>query len=392
MKDFKENIIIISQYWYPDVNGDVIRLENFIKVLKEKFKITLLTALPHYPKGDRKGYKSKPIIFEESEGIRIIRTYIPSISHYGFKNRMILYISFTFTSLFSLPFLPRSKYIFAFSQRVFSTLSSIAIKIFKGGKIVTDFTDVWPEAIVNTDYMNINSFLFKFSRFLSKITFSVSYKTIVLTEPMKEMLIKNYNLNQDKIEVIPNIAKFNPLSNKKTIKRTLLYTGNLGTNYDFITLVKFAAKNKDWDVIIRGDGELYEDLSKLVKKLNLQNFKIIKEFLDKEKFLSLLEEAEYLVLPMKNCKFENASFPIKFVEYLSYAKPILALANGYVRDLIGKYKVGYSLNPGDYEGISKLVNCERFIKNEIFEENFKKLIDDMFSWEIFMDRTNRLFK
>jgi hypothetical protein len=98
-----KKICIISQYWLPDLNGDVVRLKNCIKVLINLgYEVTLITSLPHYPYGDRKGYKSKPIIIEKEKNIKIIRVYIPPLKHEGLHRRLILYITFTFTSLFPL--------------------------------------------------------------------------------------------------------------------------------------------------------------------------------------------------------------------------------------------------------------------------------------------------
>lgn len=46
------NLCIISQYFLPDINGDVIRLLNLIDILRRNgFNITIITAFPHYPDG-----------------------------------------------------------------------------------------------------------------------------------------------------------------------------------------------------------------------------------------------------------------------------------------------------------------------------------------------------
>ena len=65
------NILIITQYFPPDLNGDVIRLLNVMTALKELgYLLTIVTAFPHYPKGEIPlKYRNKLLVMERWKGV-----------------------------------------------------------------------------------------------------------------------------------------------------------------------------------------------------------------------------------------------------------------------------------------------------------------------------------
>jgi hypothetical protein len=78
-----------------------IEFFEFAKRLK-KFghEITILTAMPNYPKGEIfDKYKGKKLVIEEIDDIRIIRTSIYATKEKGFIKRLRNYLSFTFSSV-----------------------------------------------------------------------------------------------------------------------------------------------------------------------------------------------------------------------------------------------------------------------------------------------------
>jgi glycosyltransferase involved in cell wall biosynthesis len=380
-----KKICILSQYWLPDLNGDVIRLKNCIKALINLgYEVTLITSLPHYPYGDRKGYKSKPIIIEKGKNIKIIRVYIPPLKHEGLHRRLILYVTFTFTSLFPLFILNKADYIWAFSQRIFSSISGIIFKIFHKSKLVSDITDLWPEALVNTGYTRYNSIFFKVGRFLAKIVYLLSDKVTVLTDSMKDFIAKEYKIEPKKIEILPNIAKKHDCEeNISKDKLRIVYSGNLGKNYDLISIIEVAKilNNEKIEFIIRGQGEMYSILSKLIKEYDLKNVKIENKPLPYKEYLKEMCNSDIFILPLKSSMFPDASFPIKFVEYLGFGKPMLIISKGYLAKFSKEKNIGFVFEEANHQEIASLLIKISKEKNSLKEfklRNFK-VLDEYFS-------------
>ena len=130
------NLCIISQYFLPDINGDVIRLLNIIDILRRNgYNITIITAFPHYPNGKIPiKYWNKLLFFETWKNVKIIRVPILPLAHESNLERFLLYSCFMATAVLSIPFIDTPDFIWAFSQRVFSSFTGLLFKIVFRGK------------------------------------------------------------------------------------------------------------------------------------------------------------------------------------------------------------------------------------------------------------------
>ena len=96
----KRNILIISQYFPPDISGGGTRAYNYAKALQNKgYNVTVITAYPHLHESVPKKYKFKFFTREKMDGINIVRVWIPSLLHNSAKNRIILHLTFLITCL-----------------------------------------------------------------------------------------------------------------------------------------------------------------------------------------------------------------------------------------------------------------------------------------------------
>jgi glycosyltransferase involved in cell wall biosynthesis len=371
-----KEICLVSQYWYPDINGDVTRLNNVIESLRKfGFKITLITTIPHYPKGDKKGYKNRLFKIENGE-IRIIRVFMPSIEHKGFSKRLILYLFFSFLATFPI-LIYGKKYVWIFSQRVFTTFSAIPAKFLHRTKIFSDITDIWPEALVNTGYAKNHGIVFKIGRFIAKVSYRISDCITTLTPRMKEIFVKEYGVSMNKVFILPNVAKRLPLKERKGISKKILFYGNLGSNYDFKSILELAKFMKEFKFIIKGTGEELESVKNEILKNKIENVELITDYLDEEELAELISEADAFILALKKQVFKDVSFPIKFVEYVCNGKPIIYIGDeDHVYELVNKYKLGIALKREEMlkaiDSLEMIIKYEQNGKNELAEKYFDK--------------------
>ncbi|HLI47006.1 MAG TPA: glycosyltransferase family 4 protein [Geobacterales bacterium] len=377
-----KKITIISQYWEPDMNGDVVRLKNYIGLLlKLGFEITLITAIPNYLTYKRKEAK---VGIEKRERLKIIRLWMPKLVHKGLASRLILYLSFMiFASLPTLIY-ARKSYIWAFSQRVFSTLAALPAKLLFRVKLYSDITDIWPEALINTDYASEDSLFYKMGRFIAKIAYRSSDKILVLSEDMKKQIANRYGLDPKRVFVLENFmpSREIDLPNMNGELRVLYY-GNLGKNYDFDAIIELAKELKREKIkfIIIGSGEMEYEIIENIKRNGLTNVEFINRMLEEAKLKAFVKDAQVLILPMRHQVIEDVSFPTKLIDYLHSGRVILYIGNGYCLRLINGHKAGIGLDKFEKE---KLVDFLRTLSNnaEMIKEyatNAKRLAEEMFS-------------
>src|SRR5687768_2868065 len=94
-------VLMVSQYFPPDVNGPSTRAFNAAVGLKlHGCNVTVVSAFPHYPNGHRSNLLKSRILYEENiDGIRVIRTWVPNLAHWPFTKRILIHLGFALSSL-----------------------------------------------------------------------------------------------------------------------------------------------------------------------------------------------------------------------------------------------------------------------------------------------------
>jgi len=399
-------LCIISQYFLPDINGDVIRLLNVLDILlREGYDIVLITSFPHYPHGVIPNeYKNKLFTREVWNKVKVIRVPVIPLQHRTSIERFFLYLSFSLFAFLSIPFLGSIDVIWAFSQRLFSFIVGYPLKVIKKSYLILDMTDIWPEALVNTGHIISNGFLFQIISCVFRIVYPLCDHITTLNEQMKKILINTMNIPSTKVSILPNIINtnvFKPINTPREIRFQnrfiVMYSGNLGPNYDFEILLKSAneLKKKASDVlfIIRGYGEKASIISEYINKHQLNNVFLKTSLLSKNQLVSYLNKADIFILPLKKSEYPDASFSIKFLDYLSCGKPTICCAEGYLSDFVTGNNVGISIQPGNHEALSRAIISLKDDENtrKIMSKNARRCAVRFFSQDTIHELSKNIF-
>jgi colanic acid biosynthesis glycosyl transferase WcaI len=392
-------ICIVSQYYPPDNNGDVVRLKQAMRILTSMgHEILVITAYPHYPMGGTSTLHMKPLtVSREAPGITVVRTFILPLPHDGFVNRFLLYTSFAVAGSFASIFARTCDVVWAFSMKVFAVAPSLLIRRLSGSRLMSDFTDIWPEGLVNTGNLKMGQAYDWFDA-ICAVAYRKSDLISTLTPAMSDMLRNHHGIEKAKVVIIPNASASVPSepAAKSDDKFVIVYSGNIGTNYDFETVMRSAELLKeipDLKLIVHGRGESAKVVSHLISSRGLGNVTYDSRLLSESDHSGLLEGADAFLLPMKDCAFPDASLPIKLVEYLRYGKPVVCTGAGFLKELIGKYGAGIVVDPGDYKALSEAVKtlvADRS-RSVTMGQNARRLFADCFSIDRLRDGLNSAF-
>ena len=99
-------VLIIAQYFPPDFGGASTRAYNAAMGLNSQgCEVIVVSAFPHYPGGKIPSkYRGKILTKENMDGIELIRTWVPRLPHSSVSKRILIHLSFMFSSLWSLFF------------------------------------------------------------------------------------------------------------------------------------------------------------------------------------------------------------------------------------------------------------------------------------------------
>lgn len=228
---------------------------------------------------------------------------------------------------------------------------------FKIPCVITEHTSIDNSKKIRTSYMKY--ILRAYREADALISVSNSLKNEILKLVNRKIEVINNFIDGDLFNVRNSFVK-----NSKFTFFSLAFLVE-GKGFELLIDACEILKNKGYDFILEigGDGKLRNKLQDIVntKKLN-----------DNIKFLGLLNREE-VVLRMNKCdsfiltsRYET--FGVVYIEALACGKPIIAIDNGGIRDIISD-KVGILIKQYDCEKISK--SMEFMINNiEIYDGGY----------------------
>ena len=146
--------------------------------------------------------------------------------------------------------------------------------------------------------------------------------------------------------------------------------------------------DKEWRLIIVGDGILKSEIESKIKSLNLQDSIILKPFTKEI-------EREYLGASIYAMSSHFEGFPMVLVEACSYGLPCIAfdIATG-PSDIIAHSKSGYLIADNDLEGYAK--HLITLMSDENLRSNFgaesKQLVSEKFSQSVVIQKWGELLE
>ncbi len=185
---------------------------------------------------------------------------------------------------------------------------------------------------------------------------------------IKHSQVKNfYYKYKDKFFALPfgvDLNIFSPPTNQNKQEFTILFVGGLDRAHYFkgvdvlLEAVANLDKNKNWRLIIAGEGELKEKYKKQAEELKIKNRV---KFLGKLKLSSLAQvyqEAGVFVLPSIN---QNEAFGIVLLEAMACGVPVIASDLPGVRSVFQNGREGFLIQPGNVQDLSQKI--EFFLDN-----------------------------
>ena len=369
-------VLIVAQYFPPDMGGGATRAYNIAKGLsKAGCVVTVVSAFPHYPTGNiPKEYRRKPLSFEYEGELKVIRTFVPPVASKGFVKRIVLFASFVVSSLFALPFVGNVDVVWAANPNVISFYQSYVYRIVKRCPLVQNIDDLWPEALYDLG-VNRRSFLARLSELMAKIAYRLTSALTPISSGYVNILTSKYEVEPSKVSVIPagvDLSRFvNGNQNDKNIdgRFTVLYIGAFSPAYDFDQVFKaaeFLSSFSDVEFVIQGGGELADVLRSKVKEMGLVNVNVVERIVSRDEVARLLSEADALLLPLNGVGSIEMGISSKLYEYQAAGKPILCCSNGEPGRYVSETESGIVVKPGDFEALAKAVL--RLKENKDFAE------------------------
>ncbi len=226
--------------------------------------------------------------------------------------------------------------------------------------------------------------------FIVPLSIKRADKIIAVSNNTKNDIVKEYNVNPNKINVIYNgldekfkILKEDTVINKLKAKYELpqnfiLYLGTLEPRKNLKNLIKafdnLEESNKKL-VIAGGKGWLYKDIFSLVREKKLENDIIFTGYVDKEDIVPLYNAATLFVYPSL---YEGFGLPP--LEAMACGTPVITSNVSSLPEVVGDAAI--TVDPKNINELSEAISnvlSNEDLQNEIIQRGIERA--KLFTWE-----------
>ena len=397
-----QKILIVTECFYPEE----FKINDVALGWIEKgYEVDVLTLVPTYPQGKVfAGYKNKLIYQKDMyEDINVYR--IRGITGYrdSLFKKILRYINFMILGTIIAIFIGKKyDYVFGWNGGALTDMLPAIIihKVYKKPTMLW-VQDVWPDSVY--------AYGFKKTKILSKlldifVKFIYSNITsIAVSSKGFEEKLKPYVKDDLRFNYAPNWAddldlnmKPADIGSKEKIHFT--FAGNIGKVQNLENIIMaFTGLSVEYQnkaqLNIIGDGSNLDNLKKIA---NLNSNIIFHGKKDRSDMGSYYQASDFLIISLINKPIFEVTVPAKTQTYIAAKKPILALINGDVADIVKDNNLGVCAEPSNINKIKEafkrcidmpdsqrskfLINNDHLLKTTfnkevIIDELKKKLIE-----------------
>jgi len=362
-------ILFLTQYCPPEVGAPQNRIFEFSKKLKEfGHEVTILTALPNYPRGEIfEQYRGKRIVLEEIDGIKIVRTNIYATKSKSFIKRLINYFSFTFSSVFQgVKYIGNQDVIITESPPLFLGWSGYVLSKLKKAKFIFNIADLWPESAVKLGVLS-NKLFIKMAIWLEEFCYKKASAITCQTQGIVDDIVDR-GFNKTKVHLVTNGVDTELFKKeerdeefRKSIginsKFALCYAGIHGIAQGLeviITVADIVKDKEDIQFVFVGDGSEKQDLINMVKEKKLNNVTFL-PLQPKANMPKIVASMDAAIIPLKRLQLFEGALPSKMFETLSAEVPIIMAVKGEAERLINNAQAGIVVEPENPQEIAEAV-------------------------------------
>jgi len=228
---------------------------------------------------------------------------------------------------------------------------------------------------------------------------------IICPSAVTRAFVASLGIPREKITVIPNgvdIKLFMPQPlDPPSDSRTILYVGTLADWQGLDLLIEampliVAQSPAKLKIVGRGRGRQHKDLAKRIRKLGLEDRVSIEPAVPHHEMPAIIAQANVCVAPLayNDRNVTQGCCPIKIIEYMACARPIVAANLPVVRELVRDDVDTLLFTPDDP---ADLARCVLAVLNDAslaqrLAESAAKRAKDRFSWREAQKKLVRVYE
>ncbi len=330
------HILIYSYNYHPEPIGIAPLMTELAEgLVKRGHKVRVITGMPNYPQREvYDGYQNKWYLTEEKNGVTIARSYVRIKSKPNLVDRLLLELSFVFTSLPQAFKGGRPDVIILTVPPLLGTLPATTLGWLYNCPVVLNVQDILPEAAVRIGLLK-NKWMIRTLAALEKFAYRSAHTISVIADGFRENLV-NKGVPVNKIVCIPNWVNVNfirPLPKQSNSwifnhqldgKFVVLYSGNIALTQGLETVIEAAVclrHIKDIVFVIVGESTALQRLQEYCLSNGADNVLLL-PLQPREKLPEMLAASDVGLIVQKH-NVISFNMPSKIPLLLASGRPIV---------------------------------------------------------------------
>ncbi len=376
-------ILLVSQYYYPerfsvsDIAEALVKEGNEVSVLTGRPNYGFQQILPEY----------KKVKYEEINGVKVHRVKVKPRKYSRFSI-IQNYLSFhKYGKRFARHFKEEFDVVLSISLSPVISISP-ALVYAKKHKVpcVLYCQDLWPESTLVTHAVKRRSLMYKVLHRWSKSIYSKCDRIVISSPSFKEYFEKELEIKDKVFNVVNQPILFSNKTSEPIVyknKFNLVYAGNIGKLQLTDLLVESMKYIQTKDVVLHlmGMGSELWQIKQKISRENLSDKVIYEGAYPIEKAEAYYVNADALVVSLKNEGYVGKTIPNKAIQYMKYGRPLLVVAGGDTKEILGDAK-GSIFALEDPKEIAKAIDEICSLKEkDLLGLNNKKYFEEHFTTE-----------
>ncbi len=368
-------ILIVSQYFTPEVGATQTRMHQFAKHLSSMgHSVRVVCEFPNHPEGViPEEYEGQWVEKTRLDGFDVTRLWVRASPEKNFFSRLLFYFSFMFFPIFKMIF-NGEKYdvVLATSPPLFVGAAGWVISFFKRAHFILDVRDLWPAAAIALGEIS-NPVVVKTAELMEGFLYRMASLIVVVTEGFRDYISKR-GVGKDKMIWIPNGTVeeiFQPEEPDGELRKELgiepddfvvTFAGNHGIAQGLDSVVEAAEmlRGEKIKFLFVGEGPVKSKLVRMVEKRDLSNV-IFHSRVPLEEITRYLAISDATLVPLRDDDLFEMFIPSKMFDFLACGKPVLLSVRGEAREILKSSEGGMFVEPENPEDLKKKI--EYFIEH-----------------------------
>ena len=370
-------ILFFSHYYTPEGNAPATRVSALCeRWAKAGHDVTVVTGAPNVPNGIvYDGYRNERKS-EVINGVTVerVKTYIAA--NKGVVRRMLNYVTFFLSALWTALRLERPDVVIATSPQIFCGYVGVWYRRLRSRKIplIVEIRDIWPESMFAVGAKVPRLGIWALEK-IEKAMYESCDRLVTVGEGYR-LRLKEKGVPEEKMSVVMNgtdLAVYSPRPKNEELLRkfgldgkfVVSYIGTVGMACGLEVVLEAAEKvevegrGRQWSDSVRfvivGDGAYREKLEAEVKRRGLGNV-VFTGRQPKSSMPDWVASSDASLVHLKKTDLFTTVMPSKIFESAGCKRPIIMGVDGFAKKLVMDAEAGLDMTP---ESADSLVDCVR---------------------------------